>query len=212
MNTGHERLGAGLLDTASAYVAERPEDMGSSAKKLSAYEQFLEQPDSVVAEIIHGKLVTQARPAPRHAQATSVLNGELMGPFHRGRQGPGGWRIVFEPEVRFDADILVPDIAGWRRERMPKLPEGARFDVAPDWVCEVLSPSTQAIDRADKLPIYAAHGVRHAWLLDPASQTLEVYRLEGERWLIIGTHRDDAVVRAEPFDAIELELSALWER
>jgi Uma2 family endonuclease len=92
------------------------------------------------------------------------------------------------------------------------MPDVPRFELAPDWVCEVLSPSTQAIDRADKLPIYAAHGVRHAWLVDPASRTLEVYRLEGERWLILGTHRDDAVVRAEPFDAIDLKLSKLWPR
>jgi Uma2 family endonuclease len=212
MNTGHEQLGAGLLDTASAYVAEPPEVMGSPAKKLPAYEQLLEQPDTVVAEIIHGKLVTQARPAVRHADATAGLIGELRGPFQRGRGGPGGWLVINEPELHLGPHVLVPDVAAWRREGMPDISDAVHVDFRPDWVCEVLSPSTRAIDRADKLPIYATHGVRHAWLVDPVSRTLEVYRLEVDRWLLLGTHRDDAVVRAEPFDAIELELSALWER
>lgn len=187
--------------------------MSTPAKKLpSVYEQFLEQPDHVIAEIIHGALVTQPRPASRHAQATTALSSDLVGPFQRGRGGPGGWVILYEPELHLAPHILVPDLAGWRRERMPEIPDVAGFELAPDWVCEVLSPSTQARDRADKLPIYATHAVRHAWIIDPAAQTLEVFRLESGRWSLLGTHRDEAVVRAEPFDAIELELSALWAR
>lgn len=212
MNTGTEPLRAGLLDTASGLVSEHPDGMGSSAKKLSVHEQLLAQPDTVIAEIIDGKLVTQPRPAARHAHVTSVLTGELIGPFHRGRQGPGGWLILVEPEIAFGPHVLVPDLAAWRRERAPDIAEITRFEVSPDWVCEVLSPSTYAIDRADKLPIYAHHGVGHVWLIDPASKTLETYRLDGERWLLLATHRDDAVVRAEPFDALELELAALWTR
>jgi Uma2 family endonuclease len=213
MNTGPDPLHTGQLDTTSGFVPEPRVAMGDSAKKLpSVFERFLAQPDTVIAEIIHGELITSPRPASPHTYATSMLGGELTGPFHHGRKGPGGWLILDEPEVLFDTDILVPDMAGWRRERMPEMPFVPRFELAPDWVCEVLSPSTQAIDRADKLPIYATHGVRHAWIVEPVSRTLEIYRLQVDRWLLVGTHRDEAVVRAEPFDAIELELSALWPR
>ena len=107
-------------------------------------------------------------------------------------------------------DVVVPDIAGWRRERMPTIPSVAYFTLAPDWLCEVLSPSTKAIDRRKKLPIYAREGVGHVWLVDPLLQTLEVLRLESERWSLVAAHEADAKVRAEPFDAIELALRALW--
>jgi Uma2 family endonuclease len=126
--------------------------------------------------------------------------------------GPGGWIVLDEPELHLHGDVLVPDLAGWRRERMPELPDAAAFELAPDWVCEVLSPSTAAVDRADKLPIYAREGVQHAWLLDPTAKTLEVLRLEGDAWRLLATWRDEAVVRAEPFDAFELDLAVLWAR
>jgi Uma2 family endonuclease len=194
-------------------MSEPFEGMGEASKKLrEVYEQFLAQPDHVVSEIVDGVLITSARPASRHAHAASVLGIELGGPFHRGRGGPGGWVILDEPELQLGPHILVPDLAGWRRERMPDMPDVARFELSPDWVCEVLSPSTHALARADKLPIYAAHGVRNAWLVEPVARTLEGYRLESGRWSLLGTYRDEAVVRAEPFDAIELELSALWVR
>jgi Uma2 family endonuclease len=134
----------------------------------------------------------------------------LDGPFDSGRNGPGGWLILDEPELHMHGHILVPDLAGWRRERMPKMPAAPFLELAPDWVCEVLSPSTEAEDRADKMPIYAHAGVSHAWLVDPIARTLEVFRREGERWSVLGTWRDEARVRAEPFEAFELELSALW--
>jgi Uma2 family endonuclease len=186
--------------------------MGEPAKPLQGvYEQFLATPSHLVAEIIRGALVTQPRPTPRHARAASVLGIRLGGPFDLGEGGPGGWIILDEPEVHLGEHVLVPDLAGWRRERMPALPDTAYFELAPDWVCEVLSPGTQAIDRADKMPIYAEHGVQHAWLVDPAAQLLEVYRLESSRWLRLGTWRGDARVRAEPFDAIELALDRLWK-
>lgn len=211
MNTGTDSAGGGSLDTGSSFVPEPQMDMGDSAKKLrSAYEQFLEQPDNVVAEIIHGALITSPRPASPHTHVASALGVVLGGPFWLGHQGPGGWLIFDEPELQLDTHILVPDLAAWRRERIPEAQDVPRFELAPDWVCEVLSPSTRALDRADKLPIYANHDVNHAWLIDPASRTLEVYRLESGRWVLLGTHRDDAVVRAEPFDAIELKLSTLW--
>ncbi len=140
------------------------------------------------------------------------MGGELTFPFGRGRGGPGGWIILDEPELHLGAEpaILVPDLAGWRRERLPSIPDQAYLTLAPDWICEVLSPSTGRFDRAEKLPLYAAENVRYAWLIEPLQHTLEVLRNESGRWLLLATHAGDAKVRAEPFDAIELELSALW--
>lgn len=182
-----------------------------AAKRPSGYQDVLDAPAHVVAEVLFGVVHTHPRPAARHARAASRLGGELDGPFDRGRGGPGGWILLDEPELHLGDDILVPDLAAWRRERMPSFPyEAAFFTLAPDWVCEVLSPSTAKIDRSDKLTIYAREGVAIAWLLDPAARTLEVLRLERGRWVILGVHGDEAPVRAEPFDAIELDLKALW--
>jgi Uma2 family endonuclease len=177
----------------------------------ATYEDLLAVPDHLVAEILDGELHTSPRPAPRHADASSGLVGVLRAPFDRGRGGPGGWRILDEPELHVGRDIVVPDLAGWRRERLPALPEEAYFSVAPDWVCEVISPSTAAIDRVKKLTIYAREQVRHAWLVDPLARTLEVLLLENGRWTIRSTWSGLAVLRAEPFEAIELDLSLLWE-
>jgi Uma2 family endonuclease len=187
--------------------------MGDPAKRSATYEDLLAVPDHLVGEIIHGVLSTNPRPAAPHARAASMLGSELTGPFDRGKGGPGGWLLLDEPELHLrGGHVLVPDLAGWRRERMPELPDAAAFELAPDWICEVLSPSTEATDRADKLPIYAGESVGHAWLVDPITRTLEVLKLERGRWVLAGTWRDDARVRAEPFDAIELELAALWAR
>jgi len=140
-----------------------------------------------------------------------MLGAELSRPFDRGKGGPGGWILLDEPELHLHGDILVPDLAGWRRERMPRLPmQAAAFELPPDWVCEVLSPSTAPIDRADKVPIYARERVTHVWLIDPILHTVEVYRPDGETYRMMATFRGDAAVRAEPFEAFELELSALW--
>ena len=168
-------------------------------------------PDHLVAEILDGELYTTPRPAPRHADASSGLGGALRGPFDRGRGGPGGWRILDEPELHLAADVVVPDLAGWRRERLPVLPEEAYFSLTPDWVCEVISPSTAAMDRVKKLAIYAREHVAHVWLVDPNARTLELFRLEGGRWTILATWSGLATVRAQPFDAIDLDLSLLWE-
>jgi len=176
------------------------------------YKRFLAVPPHQVAEIIRGGLVTHPRPAVPHAAAATVLSGMLFDPFRRGKGGPGGWTLLMEPELHLGRDILVPDIAGWRRENLPSLPEAAAISTAPDWICEVLSPSTGAMDRADKLPIYAEHAVVYAWLVDPSTRTLEIFKRSTQRWMLLATHRDSARVRAEPFDAIEIELGVLWER
>ncbi len=177
----------------------------------ATYDDLLKVPDHLVAEIIDGELVTTPRPAPRHADARSGLGGVLRGPFDRGRGGPGGWRILDEPELHLGADIVVPDLAGWRRDRLPTLPEEANFRVPPDWICEVVSPSTAALDRVKKLALYARERVAHAWIVDPLIQTLEVLRLDDGRWLIVGTCAGDATVRAEPFSAVEWDLTLLWD-
>ncbi|MBK6465320.1 MAG: Uma2 family endonuclease [Myxococcales bacterium] len=185
--------------------------MGNAARRRATYEDVLAAPEHVVAEVVDGVLRTQPRPAARHARAASSLGGELAGPFDRGRGGPGGWVLLDEPELHLGADILVPDLAGWRRERMPVFPyDAAFFTLAPDWICEVLSPSTAKLDRGAKLTIYARESVRHAWLVDPIDKTLEVLRIESGRWSRVAFFEDTAVVRAEPFDAIELELGSLW--
>ena len=147
---------------------------------------------------------------PTHARAASSLGGELYGPFDRGRGGPGGWIILNEPELHLHADILVPDIAGWLRERMPALPQGSAFELSPDWVCEVLSPSTASTDRTEKLPIYARERVAHVWLVDALLRTLEVLRLDGDGYRIVGAWRGDTVVRCEPFASLALNLTDLW--
>jgi Uma2 family endonuclease len=156
-------------------------------------------------------LWTSPRPAPRHAVAHGTLFALIRGEFGQGPEAFGGWLIVHEPEMHLGEHTLVPDIAGWRRERMPRLPDTAYFALAPDWICEVLSPSTAQFDRAKKLRVYADHGVAHAWLVDPIARTLEVLRLEHGRWSLLDTHAGSTAVRAEPFEAIELDLGALWE-
>ncbi len=185
--------------------------MADPAKRRATYQDILDAPEHMVAEIVDGTLYTSPRPAKPHAQAATTLAEEIGPPFKRGRGGPGGWIILLEPELHLGPDVLVPDLAGWRRERMPVLTtDEPYFTMSPDWICEVLSPGTARLDRTAKLPLYARAEVRHAWLIDPLLRTLEVYRLESGRWSMIATHADDARIRAEPFDAIELELGALW--
>jgi hypothetical protein len=180
-------------------------------RPTATYDDLLKVPRHLVAEILHGELHTSPRPAPRHAAASSGLGGALHGPFDKGRGGPGGWQILFEPELHLGEDVIVPDLAGWRRQRMPRLPDEAFFRLPPDWVCEVLSPSTASLDRVGKLDIYARERVPYSWLIDPIAQTLEVLRLENGRWTILSTWAKSDLAHAEPFDAIDLDLTLLWE-
>jgi len=174
----------------------------------ATYDDLANLPDNLVGEIVEGELHASPRPAPRHLGAASRLGGLLVPRFDR--PPDGGWRILDEPELHLGNDVCVPDIAGWRRERLPRLPDEAFFVLAPDWACEILSPSTAALDRGRKLAIYAREAIPHCWLIDPLARTLEVLQLESGRWTILATHVGDAVVRAVPFDAIDLPLGRLW--
>jgi Uma2 family endonuclease len=184
--------------------------MTELALRPATYEDLLKVPDNLVAELIDGELYTSPRPAFRHARASSVLLAKLINQFDSGDGGSAGWWIVYEPELHLGANAIVPDLAGWRRERMPDLPDAAFIVLAPDWLCEVQSPSTARIDRVKKLPIYREHRVQHVWLVDPLDKTLEVLRLENDRWVVAGNYGGDDVVRAEPFEAVEIDLRALW--
>jgi Uma2 family endonuclease len=176
----------------------------------ATYEDLVALPDTFVAEIVNGELHASPRPAPRHARAGAALGVRIGGPYDHGLRGPGGWWILYEPELHLARDVVVPDWAGWRRSRMPHLPETAYFPLAPDWVCEILSPSTSSLDRVQKLAIYAREQVAHMWLIDPSARTLEVLHLDEGRWTILATHAGTEVVRAEPFADTELELTSLW--
>ena len=174
------------------------------------YRDVLNAPAHMVAEVIEGVLHTQPRPAMPHAWASSGLSARINPPFNYGDGGPGGWWIVFEPELHLGEDILVPDLAGWRRERMPDYPDTAYTTLAPDWVCEVLSPGTRKIDLYEKRPIYAREGVPHLWFVDPLARGLEAFELRDGQWLLIASLKDAAAVSVPPFEAITFSLADLW--
>lgn len=182
------------------------------AHQLSLYEQLQALPEGLTGEILNGQLYTQPRPSGPHGRVSVGLDRRIGRSYDEGDGGPGGWWNLVEPEVHFirDEEVAVPDLAGWRRERMPRIPDGHRFEVVPDWVCEILSPATASKDREIKLPLYAHYGVAYAWLLDPQRRTLEAYALEQGTWRLRLEAADEAVVRVPPFDALELTLAALW--
>ena len=186
------------MNTALAYAA-------------ATYDDLLALPEHETGELIHGNLYAQARPSGKHGLAAGALQADLGFPFSFGRGGPGGWWIIPEPEVHFirNTEVAVPDMGGWRRERMPDVPGDQRFEVAPDWVCEILSPSTARKDRVLKMPLYARYGVAHVWLVDPLAQTLEAFELRAGEWVLIATLSESDKVRVRPFDAIEFDLSDL---
>jgi Uma2 family endonuclease len=180
------------------------------ARRHATYEDLLAVPEPLVAEILFGKLVTHPRPAPRHALAAMRLGAILGGPFDLGINGPGGWVFLVEPELHLGEHVAVPDLAGWRGERLPDFPETAWIETPPDWVCEVLSPSTESYDRGDKRFIYAEAGVGHLWHIDPALRMLEVFELRDGKWLLLDVFRDDARVTTAPFAEFGFALDLLW--
>ena len=180
------------------------------AQRKATYQDVLDAPATQVAEIIDGAFYTQPRPAAPHAFASSALGINVGSPFGMGRGGPGGWWIIDEPELHLGEDILVPDLAGWRRERMPQYPDGAYCTLTPDWVCEVFSPATRRLDLQGKRPVYAREGVAYPWLVEPTDQTLEAFELRDSNWGRTATTKDDDSITIPPFDAINFSLGDLW--
>ena len=190
--------------------AERTQEPMPIIKAQATYDDLIAVPDNLVAEIVDGALHASPRPSARHALATSELYGVLGNAFHRAAGGPGGWWILFELELHLEEDVVVPDLSGWRRERMPEVPDAPWLSLAPDWICEVASPSTEQVDRVSKLRTYAQAGVGHAWIVNPVTRTLEIYRRAESGWVLAAAHGGDETVRAEPFEAIALDLRPLW--
>jgi len=185
--------------------------MAEPARRKATYQDLFSIPENMTGEIINGELVVTPRPSRSHVRAASSLGYRIGPPYQFGEGGgPGGWVILIEPEIGLGEDILVPDLAGWKEERYPEEEPHNWISVAPDWICEVLSPSSLKRDRMEKMPIYARHGVGYFWLIDPIGKTLDVFQLEGNRWMVAGLYVDDARVRAEPFTEIEIDLSDLW--
>jgi Uma2 family endonuclease len=180
------------------------------AAPRATYQDVLDAPEHMVAEIIAGQLHTHPRPRTRHLRAAGKLFSRLDRSFDDGDDGPGGWWITEEPELHLGEDVLVPDLCGWRRETLPALPDAAFIEVVPDWVCEVLSPSTRVVDLTSKRERYSAHSVGHLWLIDPETRILEVFELVDRTWSLRMTAKDADQVTAPPFDAVTLDLAALW--
>jgi Uma2 family endonuclease len=184
--------------------------MVARPRQQATYADLMQVPDDMVAELIDGELFVSSRPGGPHTNASSVLGFFLGPPFHMGRGGPGGWWILDEPELHLGQNVLVPDLGGWRRERMPEVPQDHVFSITPDWICEVTSPSSGRLDRLKKMPLYARAGVGFAWLLDPAQQTLESYERQDDRWILLGTFGGEPIVRIRPFEAIEIDLTLIF--
>jgi Uma2 family endonuclease len=184
--------------------------MAEPARKKATYEDLYAIPENAVGEIIEGDLYAHPRPAAAHIYAASALGGKLAPPYQFGDRGPGGWIILVEPEIGLEGNVLVPDLAGWKRERFAVRADVNWIGVAPDWICEILSPSTARVDMIRKMPIYARHEVRYAWIIDPAIKVLDAFRLESGTWLPIGSYSGNDPVRAEPFQELEINLADLW--
>lgn len=175
------------------------------------YDQLEALPEGLTGEILNGRLHAQPRPSGPHGRAAVVLD-RIIGRSYDDGEGPGGWWLFIEPEVHFvrDLEVAVPDLAGWRRAKMPKIPRDQRFEVVPDWVCEILSPSTSSKDREIKMPMYARYQVPYAWLVDPTRRTLEAFGLDGEEWRLLASASGEDTIRVAPFDALHLDLRRLW--
>jgi Uma2 family endonuclease len=186
--------------------------MPEPAKKMATYQDLCNVPENMTAEIIDGELFATPRPARRHIDAASSLGAELIPPYRFGRGGgPGGWIIYDEPEIHLGSDnVFVPDLAGWRKERLSTPPAEHRFSIPPDWVCEILSPSTASRDRINKMRVYARHEVKYAWIIDPTAKSLEVFKLESGRWVLLEGYMENDKVRAEPFQEVEIDLANFW--
>lgn len=187
--------------------------MSEQAKKKATYEDLYSVPDNMIGEIIDGELIVTPRPSRKHTYATSILGSRVLPAYHFGEGGgPGGWIIIIEPEIKLGEHTMVPDLSGWKEKRFIWEEDQNPISVTPDWVCEVLSPSTLRLDRIKKMAKYADYSVNYLWLIDPEQTTLEVYRLESGRWLLLDAFDGPQKVRVEPFEEIEIDLGDLWPK
>jgi Uma2 family endonuclease len=185
--------------------------MSELAKKRATYEDLYNIPENMTGEIINGELIVHPRPSRKHTYAASALDKEIGPPYQFGRGGgPGGWIIIVEPEIRLGEHTMVPDLAGWKKERFPVEEDHNSISAAPDWVCEVISPSTLRTDKVEKMPIYAQFGIEHLWLIDPIAMTLDVFELGGDKWVLLGSFAQNDKARAAPFQEVEINLEDLW--
>lgn len=185
--------------------------MSEAAKKKASYDDLFTLPENMTGEIIAGELIVTPRPSRKHAAAATLLASRVVPPYQFGEGGgPGGWIILVEPEIGLGENIVVPDLAGWKRERFPFQEESNWISVTPDWVCEILSPNTLRLDKVKKMPLYAQFGVGYIWLLDPVAMTLDAFKLEAQRWVLLGSYAEQDQVRLEPFPEIEINLGDLW--
>jgi Uma2 family endonuclease len=185
--------------------------MSQTAETRATYEDLYNIPDNMTGEIISGRLIVTPRPSRRHGYAASSLSSLLIAPFQFGESGgPGDWILLIEPEIALDQNILAPDIAGWKRRRFPVEEDHNWISAVPDWVCELLSPSTAKTDKTAKMPLYARSAVGCLWLVDPIARTLDVFRLMENNWVVAGLYEGNDKVRAEPFQAVEIDLGLLW--
>ena len=168
-------------------------------------------PPGIVGEIIEGVLYTMTKPRMRHQRTTRKISGGVGEPFDDGRDGPGGWWIIPEPGIELpNTPEISPDVAGWRRDRMPEMPVDEPIRVVPDWVCEILSKTTRRHDLEVKRPYYAKVGVAYHWLVDIDARLLTAHRLESSDWRLIGTYSNETGARIPPFDAVPLDVASWW--
>lgn len=185
--------------------------MTEIARKQATYEDLYSIPENMTGEIIDGELFVTPRPSRKHGLCATALGAAVTAPYQFGQGGgPGGWVFIIEPEIGLGQDILVPDLAGWKRELFPFQEQVNWISVAPNWVSEILSPSTSRSDKVKKMPIYARHGVEHIWLIDPVAMSVDAFRLESGRWFLLGSFAQDDKMRIEPFQEIEINLGDLW--
>ena len=185
--------------------------MTEVAKRKATYEDLYNIPENMTGEIIAGELIVTPRPSRKHGFCVTALGTAVTGQYQFGQGGgPGGWVIIIEPELGLGENIVVPDLAGWKRERFPFQEESNWISVVPNWICEILSPSTLRNDKVKKMPLYAQYGVEHIWLVDPSAMTLDAFRLESGRWLLLGSFADHDQVRVEPFLEMPISLEKLW--
>lgn len=183
----------------------------STARKLATYDDLLAYPEDVKAELLGGEIHVQPAALPRHGRVQLALGRLVGGPFDGDTEGPEGWWILPEVDIRLGPhDVVRPDLTGWRRPRLPDPWNTRPIDVVPDWICEILSPTTEKLDRVRKQQLYARHGVPYYWIVDPAERVLEAYVLDAGQWRIAGAYDDTALARIPPFDAIELAVGRLF--